>query len=44
MTDLIGSETDRFLAEKAQEKARRGRLIFALDPSQSRQETWDTAC
>ena len=31
MTDLISSEIDRFLAEKTQEKAHRGRLIFALD-------------
>jgi len=31
MTDLIDSEIDCFLAEKAQETARRGRLIFALD-------------
>src|ERR1700746_2762069 len=44
MTDLINSEIDRFLAEKAQETARRGRLIFALDATASRQPTWDTAC
>jgi hypothetical protein len=44
MTDLISSETDRFLTEKAQETARRGRLIFALDATASRQPTWDTAC
>jgi len=44
MTDLISSEIDRFLAEKTQEKAHRGRLIFALDATASRQETWDTAC
>jgi hypothetical protein len=44
MTDLINSEIDRFLAEKAQETARRGRLIFALDATASRQKTWDTAC
>jgi len=31
MTDLIDSEIDCFLAEKAQETAHRGRLIFALD-------------
>ena len=44
MTDLISSEVDRFLAEKAQQTARRGRLIFALDATASRQETWDMAC
>jgi len=44
MSNLIDSEIDRFLAEKAQETACRGRLIFALDATASRQETWDTAC
>ena len=44
MTDLISSEIDRFLADKAKEKPRRARLIFALDATASRQETWDTAC
>jgi hypothetical protein len=44
MTDLISSEVDRFLTEKAQEIARRGRLIFAVDATMSRQETWDMAC
>jgi hypothetical protein len=44
VSNLIGSEIDRFLAEKAQETARRGRLIFALDATASRQETWDIAC
>jgi hypothetical protein len=44
MADLINSEIDRFLTEKAQEKARRGRLIFSLDATASRQETWDIAC
>jgi hypothetical protein len=44
MTNLIDLEIDRFLAEKAQEKPRCGRLIFALDATASRQETWDTAC
>ena len=44
MTDLISSEVDRFLTEKAQETARKGRLIFALDATMSRQGTWDMAC
>jgi hypothetical protein len=44
MSDLISCEIDRFLDEKAQETARRGRLIFALDATASRQETWDMAC
>src|SRR5262245_28439556 len=44
MPTLIGSDVERFLAEKTQETARRGRLIFALDATASRQETWDTAC
>jgi hypothetical protein len=42
-------EIDAFLAEvRAREPAtvsdRRGRLIFALDATMSRQPTWDTAC
>jgi len=37
-------DVDRFLTRKAQESARRGRIIFALDATASRQETWDTAC
>jgi hypothetical protein len=44
MSDLINSEIDRFLTEKSQETARRGRLIFALDATASRQGTWDAAC
>jgi hypothetical protein len=44
MTNLIDSQIDRFLAEKAQEKAHRGRLIFALDATKSREKTWDAAC
>jgi hypothetical protein len=44
MTDLIDSEIDRFLAQKAAEPIRRGRLIFALDATASRQPTWDIAC
>jgi hypothetical protein len=35
---------DRFLARKMQETARRGRIIFALDATASREETWDVAC
>jgi hypothetical protein len=44
MTDLIDSEIDRFLAQKAAEPIRRGRLIFCLDATASRQPTWDIAC
>jgi hypothetical protein len=44
MADLISAGIDRFLAEKAQETTRRGRLIFALDATASRQNIWDTAC
>jgi hypothetical protein len=43
------SEIDAFLAKvkglaPAVEPGRRGRLIFALDATMSRQPTWDTAC
>jgi hypothetical protein len=42
------SELDGFLAElKGRTTAtagRRGRLVFALDATMSRQDTWDTAC
>ena len=43
------SEIDAFLKKVrglsvAQEPGRRGRLIFALDATMSRQPTWDSAC
>ena len=43
------AEIDAFLAkvrafERAPSTGRRGRLIFALDATMSRQPTWDTAC
>jgi len=43
------SEIDAFLAQvkglaPSTEPGRRGRLIFALDATMSRQPTWDTAC
>jgi hypothetical protein len=43
------AEVDSFLAKvrtlaPATESGRRGRLIFALDATMSRQPTWDTAC
>jgi hypothetical protein len=43
------AEIDAFLAqvrsiERATPSGRRGRLIFALDATMSRQPTWDTAC
>src|SRR5262245_52595562 len=43
------SEIDAFLAQvrtlsPASAPGRRGRLIFALDATMSRQPTWDTAC
>ncbi|HEY7665600.1 MAG TPA: VWA domain-containing protein [Xanthobacteraceae bacterium] len=43
------AEIDAFLAKvkglaPSPEAARRGRLIFALDATMSRQPTWDTAC
>src|SRR5262249_59366609 len=42
-------EIDAFLAqvrafERGPATGRRGRLIFALDATMSRQPTWDTAC
>jgi hypothetical protein len=42
----VGSEVDTFLAELKTpcERAMRGRLIFALDATASRQPTWDAAC
>ena len=40
-----GSEVDAFLADlKAKTPSARGRLIFALDATASREATWDTAC
>jgi hypothetical protein len=42
-----GSEVDAFLAEAgriAPAAAARGRLVFALDATMSRQPTWDLAC
>jgi hypothetical protein len=44
MTDLINTEIERFLAQKVAEPVHRGRLVFALDATMSRQSTWDTAC
>jgi hypothetical protein len=43
------SEVDAFLRRAAatpvrRESGRRGRLIFALDATQSREDTWDRAC
>ncbi len=43
------AEIDAFLTEvkgltPTTEPGRRGRLIFALDATMSRQPTWDTAC
>src|SRR5262245_4236003 len=43
------SEIDAFLAQvkslgPAVVSGRRGRLVFALDATMSRQPTWDTAC
>jgi hypothetical protein len=39
------SEVDTFLADlKKKAPSTRGRLIFALDATASRQPTWDTAC
>src|SRR3989454_11282058 len=43
------AEIDAFLAKvkglaPSTEPGRRGRLIFALDATMSRQPTWDTAC
>jgi hypothetical protein len=39
------SEVDAFLADlKKKAPSTRGRLIFALDATASREATWDTAC
>ena len=48
-TTSTRSEIDAFLKKVrglsvAQEPGRRGRLIFALDATMSRQPTWDSAC
>jgi hypothetical protein len=48
-TTTMRADIDTFFAEvkslaPTAEPAQRGRLIFALDASASRQETWDTAC
>ena len=43
-----GSEIDAFLKQARQlapaHEAARGRMIFALDATMSRQATWDIAC
>ena len=44
MTDLATSRVDRFLAGVASRPQQRGNLIFALDATASREQTWDTAC
>jgi hypothetical protein len=48
LTDASHSEIDAFLAEVKKlvstSSSPRGRLIFALDATASRQPTWDTAC
>jgi hypothetical protein len=42
---LAPPEVDKFLSELSTAKpAGHGRLIFALDATASRQDTWDTAC
>src|SRR4051812_17329730 len=47
-TTTSGSKLDSFLAEIRElasgNSGTRGRLIFALDATASRQPTWDTAC
>jgi len=47
-TPAPSSELDSFLAEirgrTTAVTATRGRLVFALDATASRQDTWDTAC
>ena len=43
----ISADIDAFLAEMTKSSAQQtgsGRLIFALDATASRQETWDMAC
>ena len=46
VTPVTTSEVDTFLAELKQRRSAtsRGRLVFALDATASRQPTWDTAC
>jgi hypothetical protein len=47
-TTTTRSDLDNFLADmmatKKSDVASTGRLIFALDATMSRQETWDMAC
>ena len=43
MTNAIRPEIEQFLAGPRKPSAR-GRLIFALDATMSRQPTWDRAC
>ena len=47
-TTTTRSDLDNFLADmmatKKSDVAASGRLIFALDATMSRQETWDAAC
>lgn len=43
-TPTAPSKIDAFLDRLATQPAHSGRLIFAIDATQSRQETWDVAC
>ena len=43
MTDQAPSRVDKFLAEMTKKPVSRGSLIFALDATASREQTWDTA-
>jgi len=44
MVDTTRSRVDKFLTSVASQPQHRGNLIFALDATASREETWDTAC
>jgi hypothetical protein len=44
MTTIAPSRVDAFLAGVASQPQRRGNLVFALDATASREQTWDTAC
>jgi hypothetical protein len=44
MSDITRSRVDKFLSGVASQPRRRGRLVFALDATASREETWDNAC
>lgn len=44
MSDTARERVDKFLAGVTSQPRRRGRLVFAMDATASREGTWDSAC